>query len=189
LFSCQGLHPRLQSIKLLASLTYPLKRSKAQAIPHPTTHRDLLLIDIRHSVGLCGIYECRWHLKLLLKGGDHCCPILEVEILLLVGVLKVYDRMGVLAVIKCIYLLPTYQHFMQDIEDRCLLLTSSTSFLDLPFQEHRTTKKHHMDQNPYISSLCPKPGVVSDNMTRGDDMAKSPGPTDPRWGRPAPLLS
>jgi hypothetical protein len=40
---------------------------------------------------------------------------------------------GVLVVIKCIYLLPTYQHFIQDIEDRCLLLTSSMSFVDLPF--------------------------------------------------------
>jgi hypothetical protein len=41
---------------------------------------------------------------------------------------------GMLAVIKCIYLLPTYLHFMQDIEHRCLLLTSSTSFVDLPVQ-------------------------------------------------------
>jgi hypothetical protein len=66
---------------------------------------------------------------------------------------------------------------MQDIEDRCLLLMSYTSFVDLPFQEHRMMEKHHMDQNPYISSLCPKSGVVSDNMTRGDDVAKSLGPT------------
>jgi hypothetical protein len=42
-----------------------------------------------------------------------------------------------------------------------------------------------MDQNPYISSLCPNPVVVSDNITWGDDGAKSPGPTDRRWGRPA----
>jgi hypothetical protein len=27
--------------------------------------------------------------------------------------------------------------FLSSIEDRCLLLTSSTSFVDLPFQEHR----------------------------------------------------
>jgi hypothetical protein len=47
------------------------------------------------------------------------------------------------------------------------------SFIDLPFQEHRMMEKHHMDQNPYISSLCPKPGIVSDNMTQGDDVAKS----------------
>jgi hypothetical protein len=46
----------------------------------------------------------------------------------------------VLAVIKCIYLPPTYLHFMQDIEDWCLLLTSSTSFVDLPFQEHQMTE-------------------------------------------------
>jgi hypothetical protein len=60
-----------------------------------------------------------------------------------------------LAVIKYIYLPPTYLHFMQDIEDRCLLLTSFTSFVDLPFQEHWMMKKHHMDQNPCISSICP----------------------------------
>jgi hypothetical protein len=40
---------------------------------------------------------------------------------------------GLLAVIKCIYVPPTYLHFIQDIEDRCLLLTSSTSFVHLPF--------------------------------------------------------
>jgi hypothetical protein len=72
---------------------------------------------------------------------------------------------GVLAVIKCIYLPPTYLHFIQDIEDRCLLLTSSMSFVDLPFQEYRMMEKHHMDQNPCISSLCPKSSIVTDNMT------------------------
>jgi hypothetical protein len=78
---------------------------------------------------------------------------------------------------------------MQDIEDRCLLLTSSMGFVDLPFQKYRMTEKHHMDQNPYIYSLCPKPGVVSDNMTWGDDVAKSPSPTDPRWAsRPDSLV-
>jgi hypothetical protein len=51
---------------------------------------------------------------------------------------------------------PTYLHFIQDIEDICLLLTSSMSFADLPFQEHRMIEKHHMDQNPCISSTCPK---------------------------------
>jgi hypothetical protein len=34
---------------------------------------------------------------------------------------------------KCIYLPPTYLHSIQDIEDMCLLLLSSTSFVDLPF--------------------------------------------------------
>jgi hypothetical protein len=51
----------------------------------------------------------------------------------------------VLAIIKYIYLPPTYLYFIQDIEDMCLLLTSFTSFVDLLFQEHRMTKKHHMD--------------------------------------------
>jgi hypothetical protein len=49
-------------------------------------------------------------------------------------------------------------------------------------------EKHHMEQNPYTSLLCPKPGVVLDNMTQGDDVAKSRGPTEPRFCRPAPLL-
>ncbi len=40
---------------------------------------------------------------------------------------------GVLVVIKCLYLPQIYLKFIQDIEDRCLLLTSSTSFVDLPF--------------------------------------------------------
>jgi hypothetical protein len=62
----------------------------------------------------------------------------------------------VLAVVKCIYLLPIFLHFIQDIEDRGLLLMGSTSFVDLPFQEHRMTEKHYMDQNPCIYSLCPK---------------------------------
>jgi hypothetical protein len=39
----------------------------------------------------------------------------------------------VLAVIKCIYLPPAYLHFMQDIEDMCLLLMSSMGFVDLLF--------------------------------------------------------
>jgi hypothetical protein len=43
------------------------------------------------------------------------------------------DVICLLAVIKCLYLLPTYLHFMQGIEDRCLLLMSSTGFVDLPF--------------------------------------------------------
>jgi hypothetical protein len=64
--------------------------------------------------------------------------------------------MILLVVKKYTYLLPVYPNFIQDIEDRCLLLTSSMSFVDLPFQEHQMTEKHHMDQNPCISSICPK---------------------------------
>jgi hypothetical protein len=77
----------------------------------------------------------------------------------------------VLAVIKCIYLPPTYLHFIQDIEDRCLLLTSFMSFVDLTFQEHRMMEKHHMDQNQCISSIRLKQGIVTENMTRGNDVA------------------
>jgi hypothetical protein len=38
-----------------------------------------------------------------------------------------------LVVIECIYLSSTYLHFIQDIEDRCSLLMSFTSFVDLLF--------------------------------------------------------
>jgi hypothetical protein len=91
-----------------------------------------------------------------------------------------------LAVIKCIYLLSTYLYSIQDIEDRCLLLMSSTSFVDLPLQEHRMMKKLHMEQKLLISSLCPKPEVFTDNMTQRDDVAQGLGPADPKWGWPAP---
>jgi hypothetical protein len=89
-----------------------------------------------------------------------------------------------LAVIKYIYLPPTYLHFIQNIEDMCLLLTSSTSFVDQPFQEHRMMEQHNMDQNPCISSLCPKQGIVTENMTRGNDVAQSTSSTRPRCGWP-----
>jgi hypothetical protein len=61
--------------------------------------RDLLLIDIQHNIGLNGVCLCGWclklqHLNLLLKGGDHGCPLLKLEVLLLIGVLKVYDHVG-----------------------------------------------------------------------------------------------
>jgi hypothetical protein len=46
LFPRHGLHPRLQAIKLLASLTYPLKIIKCQTMPHPDTSHNLHLIDI-----------------------------------------------------------------------------------------------------------------------------------------------
>jgi hypothetical protein len=48
---------------------------------------------------------------------------------------------GVLAVIKYTYLPPTYPNFILDIEDRCLLLMSSMSFVDLEFQEHQMMEK------------------------------------------------
>jgi hypothetical protein len=78
---------------------------------------------------------------------------------------KVGGPAQLLAVNKCIYLPPTYLHFIQ---------------------EHRMAEKHHMNQNPYLSSLCPKPWVVTDNMTRGDDVAQSPGLVEAKWGQLAP---
>jgi hypothetical protein len=41
-----GLHPRLHAIKLLASLTYPLKITKGLTILHPDMSHNLHLIDI-----------------------------------------------------------------------------------------------------------------------------------------------
>jgi hypothetical protein len=87
---------------------------------------------------------------------------------------------GLLTIIKYIYLSLTYLHFIQYIEDKCLLLTGFTSFVDLSFQKHRIMKKHHMDKNSYMSLLCPKLRIVSDNMIQRDDVAKNSGPTDPR---------
>jgi hypothetical protein len=101
LFSHHRLQSRLQAIKLLISLTYPLKTTKHQSISSPTTHHDLLLVDIQHDIGLSGVYRCEGHLKLqhlklLLNGGDHYNPLVELEILLLIGALKVHDRVGAL---------------------------------------------------------------------------------------------
>jgi hypothetical protein len=62
----------------------------------------------------------------------------------------------VLSIIKYIYLPPTYIYSMQDIEDIYLLVTSSTIFVGLLFQEHQMTEKHHIEQNSCISLICPK---------------------------------
>jgi hypothetical protein len=40
---------------------------------------------------------------------------------------------GGVVVIKYTYVPPTYPNFIQDVEDRCLLLMGFTSFVDLPF--------------------------------------------------------
>jgi hypothetical protein len=47
----------------------------------------------------------------------------------------------VLAVVKHLILLPTCPIFIQDLEDRCLFLTSSTSFVELSLQGHRMWKR------------------------------------------------
>jgi hypothetical protein len=65
LFSCYRLHPRLQAIKLLASLSYPLKITKGHPLPHPDMSPNLHLVDIRHGIGLnSGCCGCKWHLEL-----------------------------------------------------------------------------------------------------------------------------
>jgi hypothetical protein len=51
-------------MKLLASLTYPLKMTKGQPTLHPNTSRDLDLIDVRHCVRLSVVHGCGWRLKL-----------------------------------------------------------------------------------------------------------------------------
>jgi hypothetical protein len=63
-------------------------------------HHNLLLFDIRHCIGLSRCCGFGWrleleHLELLLESGDHRCPLLKLEVLLLDGVLKVYNHVGV----------------------------------------------------------------------------------------------
>jgi hypothetical protein len=63
---------------------------------------NLCLIDIQQRVRLnSGCCRCWWHLKLthlnlLLKRGDHRHPPLKLKVLLLVGVLEVYNHVTVL---------------------------------------------------------------------------------------------
>jgi hypothetical protein len=65
LFSRYGLHPRLQAIKVLASLTYQLKITKGHPLPHPDMSPNLHLVNVRQGIGLnSGCYQCRWHLEL-----------------------------------------------------------------------------------------------------------------------------
>jgi hypothetical protein len=104
--------------------------------------------------GTCeGVGGVRKELEEAAAGG----VLTEEALWLLCATLCLCDRtLWLLVLIKCIYLPPTYLYFIQDIEDRCLLLAVSMSSVDLPFQEYRMMKKHHMDQNPCISLLCPK---------------------------------
>jgi hypothetical protein len=94
---------------------------------HPYKAPNLHLIDIRHGVrlnnGWCG---CRWnlmlkHLNLLLKRGNHHSPLLKLEVLLLVGVLEVYDCKSALVhqLTRCVKLLT-------DVVPRVLDLTEAT---------------------------------------------------------------
>jgi hypothetical protein len=94
LFYHNVLHPRLEAIKLLASLTYPPTITKCQPTPHPNTSRDLLPINIRHHVTLSGGCGCGWRLKLLLESGNHHCPLLELEVMHLNDVLEVHNHVG-----------------------------------------------------------------------------------------------
>jgi hypothetical protein len=89
----------LQAIKLLANLTYLLKITKGQTTTHPSLSHHLLLTNILLCVRLVGCYRCcgrGWDLKLLLECGDHHCSLLEVKVLLLDMVLKVYNGVSML---------------------------------------------------------------------------------------------
>jgi hypothetical protein len=89
-------------------------------------------------------------------------------------------------VIKCIYLLPTQLHFIKDIEDRCSLLTSSTSFVDLPFQEHQMTEKHHIDpKSMHIFNMSEIRHSHGEYDTRGRCGTK-PGPNQAKVGPVGP---
>jgi hypothetical protein len=52
-----------------------------------------------HCVRLNGCCGCGWclklkHLELLLESGDRHCPLLDFKVLLLDGMLEVYNRVG-----------------------------------------------------------------------------------------------
>jgi hypothetical protein len=104
LFSRHGLHLRLQATKLFASITYPLKITKVNPPCLSNKSHHLLLVNIRLCVRLsecCRRCGCGWHLKLnylklLLEIGDHHCPLLKLEVLLLNLVLEVYDHVRAL---------------------------------------------------------------------------------------------
>jgi hypothetical protein len=87
---------------------------------------------------------------------------------------------GVLAVIKFIYLPPTYLHFTQDIENKCLLLTSSTSFVDLPFQEHQVIKASYGPKSIHIFIMSKSKGHHKQYHMRGQRGQSGAG--RPRFG-------
>jgi hypothetical protein len=96
-------------------------------MPHPNTSPNLHLIDIWYGVelnsGWCGY---RWnlklkHLNLLLKRGNHHYPRLKIEVLLLVGVLKVYDHMSAL-----VHQLAWCVKLLTNVMPRVLDLTKAT---------------------------------------------------------------
>jgi hypothetical protein len=62
-------------------------------------------------------------------------------------------------VIKHIYLLPTYIHFIQDIEDRCLLHMSSMSFIDLPVDVSYAAPQAHRIVNVALHWVY-SPGII-----------------------------
>jgi hypothetical protein len=95
----------------------------------------------------------------------------------------------VLAVIKCIYLLQTYLYFIQDIEDRFLLLTSSTSFIDLPGKSD-DRKAPYGPKSIHILIMSKTRGVHGQYDTKGRRGTKL-GPSQPKVGStgPTPLAS
>jgi hypothetical protein len=57
-------------------------------------------------------------LNLLLKRGNHHCPLLKLEVLLLIGVLEVYDSVSVL-----VHQLMRQVKLLMDVVPRVLSLT------------------------------------------------------------------
>jgi hypothetical protein len=96
-------------------------------MPHPDTCPNLHLINIWHDVGLnSGCCGCKWHLKLkhlnlLLKRGNHHCPLLKLDVLLLIGMLEVYDRVSAL-----VHQLTWHIKLLTDVVPHVLGLTEVT---------------------------------------------------------------
>jgi hypothetical protein len=94
---------------------------------HSDTSPNLHLVNICHGVMLTSRCRgCRWklklkHLNLLLKRGNHCCPLLKLEVLLLIGVLEVYDCVSAL-----VHQLVRRVKMLTDVVPHVLGLTEAT---------------------------------------------------------------
>jgi hypothetical protein len=71
-------------------------------------------------------------------------------------------------------------HFTQDIENKCLLLTSSTSFVDLPFQEHQVIKASYGPKSIHIFIMSKSKGHHKQYDMRGQRGQSGAG--RPRFG-------
>jgi hypothetical protein len=95
---------------------------------------------------------------------------------------------GVLVVIKCIYLPLTYLHFIQDIDDRCLLLTSSMSFCCFTILGTSDDRKALYGPKSIHIFIMSKTRGSHRQFDMRRRRGTKPGPNQTKVGRPAPPL-